>query len=316
MKLKPLVAAVCCAFLSQPANATLASFLPTKDGIVVTADKLVNFGNGVTAEDYNKISPFGKRALVVSTGNIQQTIGNLRFDVNCELVTDSLTFLQRNPSILPFMEEIKQNLAQHYLQFLSHTDDPKIWSRFNEKNGIAFTSLILNYNTQSGQYEGIQLAAVVLPNTKQVQVTCGALNKENFDFSRLTALGGNPVYGKIENRQPPFDGIANEPWCQEFIFLKPPASNTEQNEAISATTSMQELVHKEYPNLVGTLEDVAVLSPTGVEWKFENAQPSDIKRALTQQCSWTWIQGLLIVTALFGAIGLGYWVLQKLKVKK
>lgn len=259
--------------VGSPVLANTIAAIPTKDGIVVVADKRVVYKNGVGIDIGNKIHQMGKYGLVISTGT--SVLFTSEEDTNehlvdaKELVKDYCWDRQvlETDSIYPHKEQIQDILLFQYSELFKKIKRSE-WLNYCH-GSTADETLVLRYNPTSKQFEGLRFEVIVNPEggSDSIQVNSNIIASSRFDYPKAILLGLDSY--EVESGVNPYQMVRNEEWFDKTVVHP---TKLGAAEALDAGLKFVELVHENHPNEVGdTVDGVIVTAGDGVISKFSNA---------------------------------------------
>jgi hypothetical protein len=261
-------------------NGTLISLLPSKDGLVIVADKRTNDRIRGDLDSANKIIQIGKFMAFSATGT-PDFLSPVTFlpMYSAEKITsnffESHGSLNRD-SLVP-LAVLLQNKFKDLLNSLQYFE----WPLDGDPPDNALFQLgLYGYNAVANQFEVKYLRFCYKKQFPKpfIQVTYYEEDKEAFSNSKLMILGNTSVYNEIvqgnDNR---FSDLRSDPRVKKFIFSKADIHKVSKKEAISflkfltKESSKRTSLIDSSPNHIGQIVDVAIIDKTkGFTWVDKN----------------------------------------------
>lgn len=259
--------------VGSPALANTIAAIPTKDGIVVVADKRVVYKNGIGIDLGNKIHQMGKYGLVISTGTSVLVTGEEDTNEHLvdakELVKDYCWDRQvlETDSIYPHKEEIQDILHFQYTELFKKIKRSE-WLNYCHGN-TADETLVLRYNPTTKQFEGLRFEVLANPEggSDSIQVNTNIIATSRFEYPKVILMGKDSY--EVETGVSPYQMVRNEEWFDKTVVHP---TKLGAKEAFDAALKFVQLVHENNPKEVGdTVDGVIITATDGVVSKFTNS---------------------------------------------
>lgn len=253
-------------------NATTIVEIPSRDGLIIAADKRLGLGRQRIVDNGNKIHIGGNTCVITSTGNVVSILpieGRTGIiDINLILKQYTDEQISENDSLLAHDQRIKARLIATYQELSRRVPYNKIVT-FLEGNH-ADTSAIFKINPNTKKYEAISYSIMIYPELKQdqIQITSQYFQAPMFEATHAIILGCETE--KLAHAFAPYEYLKQEQWYQEYIETPRAARNVSQREALNAAMGFIKATNREHPELVGDTIDCLILTESGPKWLARN----------------------------------------------
>jgi hypothetical protein len=267
--------------LGAACSANTIATIPTKEGIVIVADKRVFYNNGVGIDIGNKIHQLGKYGLVISTGT---SVASTPSDEN-QTTVDAKELIKNyfwdrrvheGDSIYPHKQQIQEILHFQYNELFKRLKRSD-WLTYTH-GSTADETLLIRYNPTTKQFEGLRFEVLVDPDGAGdgIQVNTNIIASSRFDYPKAMLMGLDSY--EVEAGIAPYQMIRNQEWFDRTIVHP---TKLGQHEALDAALRFVELVHENHPTKVGdTVDGVVITQEEGVVTKFDNVSFEQARESL------------------------------------
>jgi hypothetical protein len=259
---------------SRQCAATLISAIPTKDGLVVVADKRVTYSDGRAPNDsFKKIKVVKGRIIVATAGDLAFSAnGQVVLDINdvvCHYLEQHLT---DSPSIMPHRIAIHDILQREYKVKIYPTFDWK-----SRPHQPVFMTYVFNYDHARKCLEAIRFEISIFASEQDgrdvVVVGASPFDPKRFESARVFLWGADSLY--LKHGLKPYESVRDAPWFKRVSFdHEQDSADLTKEDGIKIGMNFVDWGHKVHPDIVGATMDCVTLTSRGVQTEFEG-QPLD-----------------------------------------